>query len=158
MSRAPGAAHHGISKRGHIRACDHVEATRMAIWRGGNGDGRWRGPGTGRLVHRSMRDDGGYLRRVHGLCEEVGIAAPSGKDASLRWATPTSAVGGRQRFVPRVVGDELLVVGIDDRSSDDIVSVRTVALHASDGGQRWEHRGLLAAFIAGGTGHRVDSG
>jgi hypothetical protein len=86
-------------------------------------------------------------------CEEVGIAALSGKNASLRWVTPISAPGGMQdvSVVPRAVSDDLLVVGIEDSFSDDLGSLRTVALSTADGSQRWEQAGVVPDFIAGET-------
>ncbi len=89
----------------------------------------------------------------NGQCKEVGVAALSGKDASVRWATPLAAVGSMRYLavVPRAVSNDLLVVGIEDPFSKDLGSLRTVALNTSDGSQRWEHAGVVADFIAGQT-------
>jgi hypothetical protein len=94
-----------------------------------------------------------FCQCANGRCEEVGIAALSGKDASVRWVTPISAVGSMQRVVvvPRAVSDDLVVVGIDDPFSDDLGSLRTVALNTSDGSRRWERPGVVADFISGET-------
>jgi hypothetical protein len=80
-------------------------------------------------------------------CEEVGIAALSRKDASVRWTTPIAAVGGMRRVivVPRAASDDLVIVGIVDPFSNDLGSLRTVALNNSDGNQRW----LASRFLTG---------
>jgi outer membrane protein assembly factor BamB len=69
----------------------------------------------------------------------------------VRWATPISTLGGTQNVVPRAVSDDLIVVGIDDPSSDDLAGLRTVALNTADGNQRWEHAGVVPDFTAGET-------
>jgi outer membrane protein assembly factor BamB len=83
---------------------------------------------------------------------EVGIAALSGKDGTVRWMTPVVTDDEIQYLDMklRAAGAGLVLIGISD-FNHDLASLRTVALSASDGSQRWEQPGVVADFTTGET-------
>jgi outer membrane protein assembly factor BamB len=79
---------------------------------------------------------------------ERGIAALSERDGSVRWMTPVLSSTETQHMDVRllVANDDLVLIRISD-FSNDLASLRTVALSTTDGSRRWEQSGVVAEFI-----------
>jgi hypothetical protein len=83
---------------------------------------------------------------------EQGVAALSGKDGSVRWMTPVITRDETRDMTMELFGadEDLLLVGSVDRDRN-LDTLSTLALNTSDGQRRWQHPGVEAGLIAGGT-------